>query len=89
MIFILIHSFRVDPRLLSDIVVYWPLQNAFHSFEFKRQCVYDTCNYLLNGTFPFVFSCFLNQSIISIGVFSGDRVKDTRQEKKRLQQFTT
>jgi hypothetical protein len=40
MIFILIHSFRVDLRLLTDIVVYWPLQNAFHSFEFKRQCVY-------------------------------------------------
>ena len=32
MIFILIHSFTRDLRLLSDIVVYWPVQNAFHSF---------------------------------------------------------
>ena len=61
-------------------MVYWPLQNAFHSFGFKRQYVYDACNYLLNGTFPFGLSCFPNQSMISIGVFSGDRIKDTRQE---------
>jgi len=61
--------------------VYWPLQNAFHSFGFKRQCVYDACIYLLNGTFPFWLSCFSNQSMISIGVFSGDRIKDTRQAK--------
>ena len=80
-IFILIHSFRVDPRLLSDIVVYLPLQNVFHSFEFKRQCVNDACNYLLNGKFPFGLSCFSNQSMISIGVFPGDCVKDTRSEK--------
>ena len=82
MIFILIHSFRVDPRLLSDIVVYLPLQNVFHSFEFKRQCVNDACNYLLNGKFPFGLSCFSNKSMISIGVFPGDCVKDTRSEKK-------
>ena len=81
MIFILIHSFTRDLRLLSDIVVYWPLQNAFHSFGFERQYVYDACNYLLNGTFPFGLSCFPNQSMISIGVFSGDCIKDTRPEK--------
>ena len=72
MIFIWIRSFRVDPQLLSDIVVYWPLQNVFHSFEFKRQCIYDSCNYLLNGTFTFGLSCFLNQNMISIEVFYGD-----------------
>jgi hypothetical protein len=37
--------------------------------------------YLLNGTFPFWFSCFSNQSMISIGVFTGDCIKDTRPEK--------
>jgi hypothetical protein len=72
MIFIWIRSFRVDLQLLSDIVVYWPLQNVFHSFEFKRQCIYDSCNYLLNGTFTFGLSCFLNQNMISIEVFHGD-----------------
>jgi hypothetical protein len=57
MIFILIHSFRVDLRLLTDIVVYWPLQNAFHSFEFKRQCVYMHViiyYYLINKVFIFL-----------------------------------
>ena len=68
----------------STLIGLWclmPLQNAFHSFEFKRQCVYDACNYLLNGTFPFGLSCFSNQSMISIGVFSGDRIKNTCPEK--------
>jgi hypothetical protein len=51
------------------------------SFEFKRQCVNDACDYLLNETFPFGLSCFPSQIMNSIGAFSGDRVKDTRQEK--------
>ena len=55
MIFILIHSFRVDLRLLSYIVVYLPLH--------------------------FGLSYFFNQSMISIGVFSGDCIEDTRPEK--------
>ena len=55
MIFILIHSFRVDLRLLTDIVVYWPLQNAFHSFEFKRQCVY--MHVIIYWTENFISGC--------------------------------
>ena len=55
MIFILIHSFRVDLRLLTDIVVYWPLQKAFHSFEFKRQCVY--MHVIIYWTENFISGC--------------------------------
>ena len=62
-------------RQCTYIVYLLALQKVFHSFEFKRQCVYDACNYLLNGTFPFGLSCLLNKSIISIVVFSGDHVK--------------
>jgi hypothetical protein len=70
MIFILIHSFRVDPRLFGHF-----------KMGFKRQCNNDACNYLLNGKFTFRLSCFSNQSMISIGVFHGDRIKDTHPEK--------
>jgi hypothetical protein len=55
----------------------------FLTNEFKRQCVYNACNCLLNGTFPFRLSCYSNQSMISIGVFSGDHVKDIRPQKDR------
>ena len=55
------------------MVVYWSLQNVFHSFEFKRQCIYR-CTYLLNGTFTFGWSFYSNCSMISICVFSGDNV---------------
>ena len=34
-------------------------------------------------------SCYSNRSIISIGVFSGDHVKDTRPQNYRRHQFTT
>jgi hypothetical protein len=48
----------------------------------------DACDYLLNETFTFGLSCFPSQIMNSIGAFSGDRVKDTRQEKI-VYQFTT
>ena len=81
MIFILIHSFT---GICGYDRILWFIDHfrmRSIPFEFKRQCVNDACNYLLNKTFPFGLSCFSNQIMNSIGVFSGDRIKDTGQEK--------
>ena len=67
----------------------YDLCSFFWTNEFKRQCVYNACNCLLNGTFLLRLSCYSNQSMISIGVFSGDHVKDTRSQKNRRHQFST
>jgi hypothetical protein len=42
-----------------------------------------------NGTFPYGLSCYLNRSMISIVVFSGNHVKDIRPQENRRHQFTT